>query len=298
LRRLPASGGFVPVPPLSVFDRVSYRRALDPPQRRFAAFQLLSPSGERMRAFSPVRDLRRVVGMTRDAMRRAARGAGWPEEQIARVVLGHGEARGDKHAPVVSGRLAYLPIPSIEGRGEGKSPVVGAVRRIVITSLDGECEHELAWTRRAVSGMDLCDESSGEPEAILSLIPDSDPRLRGYVGRRPAATWATVTPLVLPGYDDRHQRKADELIRKAIRQAGFSDVLARHADVEWRKVGYWPGVDLAVRYQVPEYLRNFPRYHVRITWRDATGEPVPICGPVCLGGGRFVGLGLFAAMEP
>ncbi|MBI4793264.1 MAG: hypothetical protein HY789_11215, partial [Deltaproteobacteria bacterium] len=32
-----------------------------------------------------------------------------------------------------------------------------------------------------------------------------------------------------------------------------------------------------------------------ITWRDEHQSPVRINGPVCLGGGRFYGLGLFAA---
>lgn len=41
--------------------------------------------------------------------------------------------------------------------------------------------------------------------------------------------------------------------------------------------------------------RRFPRLHVRIEWRDQAGRPVDVAGPCVIGGGRFYGLGLFAA---
>ncbi len=69
----------------------------------------------------------------------------------------------------------------------------------------------------------------------------------------------------------------------------------RPAGLEWRKVGFWPGTDLADRYGVPDHLRRFPCLHVRLQWRDAQGRPVQVPGPVCFGSGRFYGLGLFAA---
>jgi len=59
-------------------------------------------------------------------------------------------------------------------------------------------------------------------------------------------------------------------------------------------VGFWPGTDLAVRYNHPEKLRRFRRVHVRITWRDSAGKPLAMPGPIYLGGGRLHGLGLFA----
>jgi CRISPR-associated protein Csb2 len=138
-----------------------------------------------------------------------------------------------------------------------------------------------------------------------------------------ATTWATVTPVILPGYDDRRgyrkrlfpksgsdgpplaaqeqkelldklDGRIDYLLRKAIRQAGYSDALAEHAEIEWRNVGFWPGTEFASRYDFPSKLRRFRRLHVRITWRDSAGSPIRVPGPICLGGGRFVGLGLFA----
>jgi CRISPR-associated protein Csb2 len=140
-----------------------------------------------------------------------------------------------------------------------------------------------------------------------------------------ATTWATVTPVILPGYDDprklrkrlfptsepegqpldqfgkkellaRLDRRIDLLLRKAVRQAGYSEELAQNAEIEWRGVGFLPGTELATRYAFPEKLRRFRRLHVRIAWRDAGGNPIALPGPICLGGGRFYGLGLFAGV--
>ena len=47
----------------------------------------------------------------------------------------------------------------------------------------------------------------------------------------------------------------------------------------------------ARHYLVPEYLRGFARWHVMVRFR----KPVP--GPLAIGAGRHVGLGLFAASE-
>ena len=178
----------------------------------------------------------------------------------------------------------------------------------------GDHDEETEWAAAAMSGMELIDEHSGKVSAVLSLIPRNEEMVQRYL--RQSAVWSTVTPMVLPGYDDpNHYRRrlkqgttADEkkrllahlesrtdgLIRKAIVQAGFSGELAQHAEVDWRGVGFWPGCDLAMRYTVPAKLRRFPRLHVRIHWKDARGDAVGISGPICIGGGRFVGLGLLA----
>jgi CRISPR-associated protein Csb2 len=95
---------------------------------------------------------------------------------------------------------------------------------------------------------------------------------------------------------ERLSARIDGLLRKAIVQVGFSQELAEHAQVEWGKVGFWRGTDLADRYGVPDHLKRFPRYHVKIHWRDAQNQPLEIPGPVCFGGGRFYGLALFAAL--
>lgn len=303
-------------PPLSIYKTVEYRRAIDPTRRPIAAFSLLRLDASGFQAFDTVRRGLTVAGMTRHAAKLAGSRAGWPEPKINSFVLGHGEASGAIHTTVGAKRFAYLPLPSIENRGDGRARVVGSVRRVMLTAFADECETEIGFARRVLSGQELVDENEERPVAVLSLLPANEKVVRHYV--QPAAAWATVTPVVLPGYDDpAHYRRRlkngsdaeeqkrlldhlsdriDGLLRKAIVQAGFTQVLADHAELEWRKVGFWSGTDLADRYGVPDHLKRFPRYHVRIRWRDAQKNPVLIPGPICLGGGRFYGLGLFAAI--
>jgi CRISPR-associated protein Csb2 len=312
------SNVFTSPPPLSSYATAEYRRATDPPRRPVAAFSLIKLDASGFRAFGTTRRALTVAGMMRHAAKRAAQHAGWSESKINSFILGHGESKeNSQHVAVGPQRFAYLPLPSIEARGQGRALVAGSVRRGMLTAFGDECEEEVAWARRALSGQELIDEDKNQPPvALLSLLPATDKIVRRYT--QPAASWATVTPVVLPGYDDpAHYRRrlkqgtqAEEqkqlltrlndriegLLRKAIIQAGFSQVLADHAKLEWRKVGFWPGADPADRYGVPDHLRRFPRLHVRINWRDALGRPVQITGPICIGGGRFCGLGLFAAL--
>lgn len=317
-------GVFTPPPPLSVYDKIEYRRATDPPQRGFVAFSLLKPDGSGFRAFDTVRRALTVAGMTRHAACLAATGRR-SEAWVNSFILGHGEPpEEEKHVTVGSRRFAFLPLPSIESRGEGQARVVGNIRRVILSTFEAACEEEINWARRTLSGQGLVEKKRNEqeaakddPAALLSLLPNNEKVVQSYV--RSSATWATVTPVVLPGYDDpahyrrrlkravtseeqkRLLRQLDEridgLLRKAITQAGFPSALAGNAELAWRKVGYWRGNDLADRYGVPDHLRKFPRYHVKITWRDEHRRQVRINGPVCLGGGRFYGLGLFAAFN-
>jgi CRISPR-associated protein Csb2 len=255
--------------------------------------------------------------MMRHATKTAAAGAGWSESDINTLILGHGESpnSGD-HVPTGPRRFAYLPLPSIEARREGAARVVGSIRRIILSSFTEEFAAQVGWARRTLSGQELIDEDKKQPVALLSLLPATDKVVQRYT--QSAASWATVTPVVLPGYDDpdhyrrrlkskvgadeqkkllnRMDDRIDGLLRKAIVQAGFSQTLADHAELEWRNVGFWPGADLVSRYGVPEHLRRFPRFHVRLQWRDARNRLTRIPGPICLGGGRFYGLGLFAAL--
>jgi CRISPR-associated protein Csb2 len=167
-----------------------------------------------------------------------------------------------------------------------------------------------------LAGQELIQEETGEIAALLGPLARQDKVLGHYLGS--ASDWASVSPVVLPGYDDPAHyrrrlakgkvsakdqrrlldtlhRRTEKLLRKAIRDAGFPDELAAHADLDWRDAGFWPGTERAGGYTVPDHLTRFPRLHVRLRWRAVTGQPVCISGPICLGGGRFYGLGLFAA---
>lgn len=306
--------GFTAPPPLSRYETVDYRRVTDPAQRPFAVLSLLRTDVEGFRAFDPVRKGLTVAGMVRHATENAAQSAGWDDDKIARVVLGHGEARDAQYAAPEGQRFAYLPLPSIEPRRDG-GRVVGRIRRVMLTTFAEGMRSEMAWAKQSLTAQELVDEHKNEAVALLSLLPPGDNVVSNYTRR--SNTWITVTPVVLPGYDDPDhlRRKAakgvtaeqkrkildrlsdrmDALIRKSIIHAGWPQVLADNVVIEWRKVGFIAGVDHADRYGVPDHIKRFPRYHVRLQFRAADGTPTEIAGPICIGAGRFFGLGLFIA---
>ncbi|KAB2930582.1 MAG: type I-U CRISPR-associated protein Cas5/Cas6 [Leptonema illini] len=314
---------FVPPPALTKFEKVDYRRSIQPPFRATASFSILKPDASGFQPFAVTKWALTVAGMTRHATANASKQSGWAKAEINSFVLGHGESRDNKeHITVGNKRFAYLPLPSVEFRGHGKSPVIGDIRRVMLTVFDNEENNNVNWAKRALSGQTLIYENTnntGELEevALLSLLPSSDTVSQFYT--RSHSTWISVTPVILPGFDDPsgfrkrlrsgvtaddqkrllselHER-IDTLLRKAILHAGFSAELAKFAHIEWRKGGFCRGIDMADQYGIPGHLKKFPRYHVRIHWRDGNLQPIEIQGPICIGGGRFFGLGLFAAMD-
>lgn len=300
-------------PPLRSFRVQVYQRAAAHPERSIAAFSLLTLDASRFRPFDASRLGVEVAGMMRHAARRAAVAAGWPEGTVNATVLGHAPAAdGSEHVAVGPQRFAYLPLPTLEARG-GDSMRVGSIRRVIVTSF-GNLDDEISWARRSLNGLDLINEGTGEAVALLALVPSADSHVVRYVAAR--SSWATVTPMLLPGYDDpRHLRRrmaeasdavsrrrylvqlaerTEQLIRKAIAHAGYSAELAEHSEIEWRPIGLFAGAGRANDYRVPSHLRRFPAVHCRVRWLDRGGRPVEVGGPICVGAGRFYGIGLFA----
>ncbi len=270
--------GFHPVPPLTVFDTVGYRRETEVGARPSVAFSLLKLDASGYRAVDTARRCRDVAAWVRHAV--ASVCEGWPYGDSAGFVHGH----APDGSPLQDGpRFSYLPLPSIEHRGE-RGDDVGAIRRVLIAAPPGYQER-IDWLRRRLPNTELCQDD-GTPTALLSLLPKSEWVPRRYT--EPATTWTTVTPVVLPGHDDRDAKKAEALIWKAFRHAGLPDQLLQQTHLEFRKVGFLPGVDLADRYALPQRPKvKGPRYHVRVVF------PHEIPGPLAVGALRYRGLGLF-----
>lgn len=289
-----------PPPALSTFAITRYARADQPRVADVAAFTLMRVDSDNFRAFDTVRRGMAVAGMLRHAVRTAAERAGWDEARVTASVLGHGDG-GET-------RFLLVPVPSVEPRG-ANAETVGAVRRVMVFSTDVRST-DTAWARRVLGGMDLIDENTGEVQAVLAATSSNDRVLRRYVSE--SSTWATVTPMLLPGHDDpggirdklhkanrseqqrslleRLMKRREALVRKALRHAGIGDELAHSAEIEMGETGFVAGVEKASRYAVPSHLANSPRLHVKLTW------PVKVPGPLCIGRGRFSGLGLFATV--
>lgn len=289
-----------PPPALSSFAIMSYARADRPHAADIAGFTLMCVESDNFRAFDTPRRGMAVAGMLRHGVRTAAERTGWDEARVRTTVLGHGDGSG--------GRLLLVPVPSIEPRGDG-GEIVGAIRRVMVFSTNDRTD-DTEWAARALGGMDLVDEKSGEVQAVLAATSPNDRVLRRYVSE--ASTWATVTPVLLPGHDDpgglrdklaktrcgegqralleRLMKRREALVRKALRQAGLGDDLAFSAVIETRETGFIAGVEHVSRFAVPSHLADSPRLHVKLTWAEK------VAGPLCIGRGRFSGLGLLATV--
>jgi CRISPR-associated protein Csb2 len=277
LGRLPEGGGFAPVPPLTAFDTVGYRRDTDPAPRPWVAFTILKDDASGNRSFDTPRRCRDVAAWVRHAASTAC--ASWPD--LAGFVLGHAEDGTQLTGDGADARFMYLPLPTVNhalGRVE-------SIRRVLIAAPAG-FQDRVTQLRRLLAGVELV--WNGKVVGLLNLLPTSDWVLRQYV--EPARVWTTVTPVLRPGFDDRDPGKGRKLFEKAFVQAGFPPGLVTAAGLEWRAVGFRAGVDHVCRYRPPGELgEKYPAFHVRVTW------PVPVRGPVAVGAGRYRGFGVFVA---
>ena len=319
---------FHPVPDLTTFRKAYYLSANKSRKPRVVAFELHpleQNTSARFQAFNPVEQGTAVAAMVRHLVSKPEfhKQLGWKPEQLT-MLHGHGETENDGRSrqPVSGPRLAILPLPTLESRGQGKSKVLGSIRRVLLTIMRGDEKSpaNLDEVQRLLDGQVLRPNPNDRriPSAVLSRIYYEDKVVREYL--RPAKSWATVTPVVLPGFDDpgglrrklrppqvenlsakekreilgKLEKRTEDLLRKAILHAGYSAEMAKNAKLYWRSAGFWPGAALSGKSFVPQYLRQYRRLHVRIDWRDSEGKLIEVNGPVCLGGGRFLGMGLFA----
>jgi CRISPR-associated protein Csb2 len=294
-------GVFRPVPPLRTFGTTHYRRAQDLPPRPFAAF-ILRPVDDNgtggFAAFPPERAVH-VAAMLRHAACEAARHDldpdGWrtPDWSL-RFVAGHGpqgmSKRRDKHDS--HPRFSYLGLPSI-----GHAHADGMIRRVMIAEPFGGDGRSAAWAARRLAGAILHDEERG-PVARLEPAEFDETEFgkvfRLYASRSAAdagTTWVSVTPVILPGFDDNDAAKRDKLVLACLQHAGIDP--AAVALIETRRAAWSPrnGGAIASRHDAfvrASYLKNLPAVNVRLTF------VTPVAGPVSLGAGRHCGLGVMA----
>lgn len=157
--------GFNPVPPLSAFRIIGYRRDCDPVKRPVAAFSILKLDASGFRPFDTVRWGRCVAGMLRHAVRITAENSGWPKEKIDSFILGHGETPGEEHKPIGPNRFSYLPLPSIERRGDAGIAVTGIRRASSPYSV-------MAGIRKSPGLAGICRESNWSPSTTEHPLPD------------------------------------------------------------------------------------------------------------------------------
>ncbi len=204
-------------------------------------------------------------------------GADWVETFVA----GHRKEEEAEH-----GQFSYLPLPSI-----GDEAGDGQVRRVMVVGPRGAGRY-VGQLAGLIDGRQLLPES-GESGPILRRI-GADEVVRRYVEE--SAVWASVTPVVLPGRDDRKPAKTRKLMERALGQAGVDEA----CELEWSTEAYfrnalsahsYDGQGRFAGYHRPEHLKVMTAIHVCLRFGRA------VAGPVAIGSGRHCGLGVLAGID-
>jgi len=272
-------------PPKPRFHSVGY----DCPTTQFL-FELRSEG-----AFAPWPLLRATALVERLRDQAAARlRAALPlrTDEIERLLIGRGAGAAD-----IVRRPRILPLPSI-----GFIHADRAIRRVLI-EVPPECPippGDLSW---AFAGLapDV-DESTGEVLSATRLVPaEEDGMLRhfGFAPAIPARCWRTVTPAVLPYSPQpaaRREGAARALyeqammgaIRQALRQAGKS---TEAPAIRVQREPFTHNGQVAAVFAEGTRFAASRLHHVEIRFA------APQSGPLVLGDGRWLGLGLMAPVD-
>jgi CRISPR-associated protein Csb2 len=298
LRRLD-QGNWTPVPPLSAIDKLRYRRDTDPQPRPHVVFRLVDANDDTYR--HPCTKLAHIAGMTRhlaiEAMQRnPPPSIKDPGPWIEHYVAGHRDAT-EQSLNLPHAQLSYIPLPSI-----GHHHTDPAIRRVMIVAPIGD-DAILEHIGQCLDGLRLKPEHESDLHGLVflhharndnvaSFYTQSDSDSQGY------NRWASVTPIILPGYDGRDPRKTRKLIDKALIQSGviqpcefewspFSDFSrmppASNLGAKWRQRGH-------VR---PSYLLHRAAVHLKLRFNS----DARVAGPIAIGSGRHCGFGLMAGID-
>ena len=254
------------------FKSVSYVKVTQFPRRSYACFEL--PGGTAFRQESIIE----VAAMLRSlACRRQNRFDFRDQFDDDPEVYLAGHVNGKRPTPP---RFSYLPVPTI-----GHDHADGMIRRLIIAEPLGGDGSRAKWAQIRLEGQMLRDTDGKERGQLLELWRNSSRRMVcRYVGD--GRIWSTFTPVILPGFDDGKQSKATKLLLRSIRHAGFH--IDAIADLRIRKAPFWRGTRHPRDYRRPHYLKNFSAWHVQLEFHE------PVTGPLAIGAGRHIGLGLMA----
>ena len=259
------------------------------PSRPYRIFELRKADGRRFRY--PPRKLIHIAGMVRHLAIRAMKknpphdvDKDWAETYVA----GHATEDGHDHR-----QLSYLPLPSI-----GHAHADPGVRRVMIAAPMGD-EGWLDHLARHLAGRMLKPLQGNEfanGDAPLLVPAPYDNIARFYT--QASNVWASVTPVILPGHDDRKPAKRRRLIEKALAQSGIE----QPCEFEWSAISHFPKSFSAHKYDRdkrpvgyfrPGHLLSQTAVHLMLRFDNDVRVP----GPMTIGAGRHCGFGLMAGID-
>ncbi len=295
-------------PPKPRFRQVAY----DSPPRRLL-FDLLDADGK-LSSWRLDRIVPFTVHLRDEAVQRLKKAFQGQDDKTAlidRILVGRGAAEADK-----AQRVHITPLPSI-----GHAHADHAIRRVLV-EVPASCPlraDDLAW---AFSGLPL--RVSGDGEVLCELAPAADrgmlarygiedPQAREGRSKSDAADlWRTVTPAVLPQTTAR--RPIDPARRRAQAKGGAGRLVEETAAAEaavsavaqaLRHAGAAARAETVRVQREPfaakgaraEAFAPDTRFAKERLWHVEVALDVPQRGPLVVGDGRYLGLGLMAPVE-
>jgi CRISPR-associated protein Csb2 len=275
------------------YRRISYE---SPPVRH--VFELRSSSDSARRVAWSLERASSLVMAAREAAR-ARLTTAMPDRvhDVNRHLVGR-RPDGSNAAPAES-RVRIMAIPSI-----GMHYADRAIRRLLV-EVPAACPLRSEDVRWAFSGAELVAPDTGEVKNVLLSPSAEDDMLRHYGVGAPARVFRSVTPVALP--EEGRRRRIEPTRKLAEAKAGLERIVeisgARAAVVQaLRHAGVRAPV-ARIRLQREPFdgagLRVEPfaegtRFEKERLWHVEIVFGVPVEGPLLIGDGRFLGLGLMA----
>lgn len=271
-----------------VFDNVFYESKERLLGRPYVVFELRNDNGTRFRY--PQEWLIHLAGMVRH-LAISLMSSSPPEgvensaDWVRSYVAGHRDAESQQHR-----QLSYLPLPST-----GMMHTDPSVRRLMIAAPLGD-DRLLLHLAKLLAGQKLKPTSEtriNHPPTLVRI--QQDPVINSYV--HAASTWASITPVILPGHNDHKPDKTVGLIGKALQQSGID----QPCEFEWSAVSQFSKSLSAHKYDRnkrptgyirPDHLLSKTAIHLKLRFNEGLNVP----GPLVVGAGRHCGFGLFAAI--
>jgi len=112
------------------------------------------------------------------------------------------------------------------------------------------------------------------------------PSLAQWRWAGPSRTWASVTPVLLPRFPDKRRFAEDvgALLRECCAYVGIQESF----EFEFDRNSALAGVPPVRRFRLPERYQQRAAFHVVLQFHQ------PVRGPIILGAGRYLGVGLCA----
>ena len=270
-------------PPKPRFAKVAY----DAPPQHFLFEIRVATRAESFVSWPSMRASALVTTLRDRAAQRLKESLPGEAGKIDRVFIGRKATEIDKTT-----RVRILPLPSI-----GHTHADRAIRRVLV-EIPPNCPlriDDIAW---AFSGLEGIDPTTRE--IVWNLVRSEDHGMLDHYGigdseQNGYRVWRTVTPAALPvmragrgttgARRAANEEKTAHAVMQALRHTGVAE---RVESIRVQREPFDRNGTRAEMFAVPERFAAHGLHHVEISFARS------LCGPLVIGNGRYLGLGLMA----